>query len=60
MGSKIITTGTGGASMTEIISKTAIDALLVIIAIAMMVKEDKFVALEERIAAKVKGLFKAD
>lgn len=46
--------------MTEIMSKTAIDALLVIIAMAMMVKEDKSVALEERIAAKVKGLFKAD
>lgn len=46
--------------MTEIMSKTAIDALLVIIAMAMMVKEDKFAALEERIAAKVKGLFKAD
>lgn len=46
--------------MTEIMSKTAIDALLIVIAVAMMVKEDKFVALEERIAAKVRGLFKAD
>lgn len=46
--------------MIEIIGRSAIDLLLIIIAIVMLINEEKFIAFEDRIAEKFKELFKAD
>lgn len=46
--------------MSEMIGRTAVDALLIVAAIIMMVKEDKFIAFEERLLQAFKRLFKAD
>lgn len=46
--------------MSEMIGRTAVDALLIVAAIIMMVKEDKFIAFEERLKKAAKRLFKAD
>lgn len=46
--------------MIEIIVRSTIDLSLILIAVVMLINEEKFIDFEDRIAEKLKKLFKAD